>query len=51
VNQAETQTAVAQVSDINEEEDLSWLPEKDDGQAAIADYYEAESWQFSGCGD
>jgi len=45
--------AATQVSDIEQDSDLSWVPEAGDGkgEGAIAEYYEAESWQFSGCGD
>jgi hypothetical protein len=32
-------------------EDLKWTPKQTDGEAQISEYYEAESWQFSGCGD
>jgi len=40
-----------EASSSTEAVDLTWVPAGGDEDSAIAEYYEAESWQFSGCGD
>lgn len=34
-----------------DEWDLTWVPSDGDATGLVEEYYEAESWQFSGCGD